>query len=192
MRKVDVAAGEAGRNEERIPAGDPLYFEAVEFLHAEAELLDAGDFDQWLELLDDDLTYRMPVRVDRGDGTGYPQDPHPSTRVDTGYFDEDRPTMELRVRRLVNSRSAWAEQPRSRTKRLVTNIRVRRAESAELIVRSYLLLIRSQWHNQSPDILSATREDRLRRTEDGSLVLKKREIVLDQTNIAAVNIATLL
>ncbi|MEE9232441.1 MAG: aromatic-ring-hydroxylating dioxygenase subunit beta, partial [Nitrospirales bacterium] len=51
-----------------IGINDPLYSEIVDFLYKEAELIDDGRFSNWLELMAEDLTYRMPIRVNRGRG----------------------------------------------------------------------------------------------------------------------------
>ncbi len=53
-----------------IGLNDPLYSEIVDFLYTEAELIDDGRFSDWLELMTEDLIYRMPIRVNRGRGEG--------------------------------------------------------------------------------------------------------------------------
>jgi len=57
----------------KIPLGDPAYNEILEFLYTEAELLDEGRELEWLDLLDEEISYRMPVRVTVGreDGPGF-------------------------------------------------------------------------------------------------------------------------
>ena len=42
---------------------DERHLRAHEFLVREAELLDQRRYREWLELLTDDIVYRMPVRV---------------------------------------------------------------------------------------------------------------------------------
>ncbi len=42
--------------------------EILDLLHREAELLDEGRLDEWLDLLTDDVTYQMPVRMTRERG----------------------------------------------------------------------------------------------------------------------------
>src|SRR4249919_1058691 len=44
---------------------DAVYLDVLHFLNVEAELLDDNRFDEWLELLTEDVTYRMPVTVTR-------------------------------------------------------------------------------------------------------------------------------
>ena len=103
-----------------------LTFEAEEFLYREAGLLDDRRFDDWLELLADDIHYWMPIRRTTQ-----------AREVDlefTGpggmaFFDDNKEILTLRVRRLAIGR-AWAEDPPSRTRRLITNIRVDDVEGA--------------------------------------------------------------
>ena len=107
-----------------------LQLEVVDWLNHEAQLLDDGDFHEWLELLTDDVTYRMPVRLTRERG----QNPDHSPANQS--FLDDSATLELRIRRL-DTDFAWAEDPPSRTRRFVTNVRVEDGEDAgELRVRS--------------------------------------------------------
>ena len=102
--------------------GDPVYNEALDFLYTEAELLDDNRLVEWLALLADDLSYRMPVRVtrQRGDGGDFAQG--------VAFFDDDLPTLTLRVRRLTKSPNAHAEMPATRSRRFVTNVRVERLD----------------------------------------------------------------
>src|SRR5581483_742568 len=83
---------------------------------------------------------------------------------------EDRDSLEMRALR-VNTEYAWAEEPPSRTRHFVTNVRVSGGERGdELAVRSNLLLYRTRGDVPAYDILSAERRDVLRRC-DGELRL---------------------
>ena len=97
--------------------------EVEQFLYDEAALLDAWRLDDWLALLTDDATYRVPA-------TDEPADT-PSTTL--FLVADDLPRLRGRVRRL-NDPHAHAEFPHSRTRRLVTNVRVaaRRAEEVDV------------------------------------------------------------
>ncbi len=89
------------------------------FLWREAELLDRRQFDEWLGLMDAEVDYRIPVRTSRlaQEGDGF------ST---SAYFmKETIGTLRLRVKRL-KSEFAWAENPPTRTRRLIANVRVDR------------------------------------------------------------------
>ena len=161
-------------------------FEITDWLMHEAELLDDGRFEEWLALLTDDVTYQMPVRLTRERGDS------PDMSFGNQNFLEDRTTLELRVRRL-DTDFAWAEDPPSRTRRFVTNVRVEPSNGAgdELQVRSYLLLYRNRGDEAAADLLSAERTDVLRRA-GSSWQLKSRLIRLDQATIGTKNLALLM
>ncbi|WP_047865316.1 aromatic-ring-hydroxylating dioxygenase subunit beta [Rubrobacter aplysinae] len=161
------------------------YWEVYEFLMREAELLDGHHEREWVELCTDDVVYRMPVREtrERGAGEGFNGQMY--------YFDETRGSLELRVRRL-ETEYAWAEDPPSRTRHFVTNIRVSSADAEEeLAVRSNLLLYRSQGTELHQDLISAERRDVLRRSEEG-LRLARREILLDHSVLTTHNLSIFL
>ena len=156
--------------------------EAQDFLYHEAELLDGGRFEEWLELLTEDVRYQMPVRVTRERGQGADVSP------DMQFFWEDRVTLGLRVQRL-RTEFAWAEDPPSRTRHFVTNVRVRPADVRdEIDVRSYLLLYRNRGDSAQYDLLSGERHDRLRRV-DGAWKLARRSFVVDQVVLGTRNLA---
>jgi phthalate 3,4-dioxygenase subunit beta len=184
----------------RPPVADPaLYLDVAAWLAWEAELLDAGRYREWLGLLADDVRYRMPVSVTR-DRHGGEQDPGAMHRDmgamhhDMGamhHFDEDRYSLEKRVERLEGGH-AWTEDPPSRTRRFVTNVRVvSDAASGDVEVRSYLLLYRSRGDLHPASVLSAERVDGLRRI-DGGWLLAHRDIVLDDAVVRMQNLAVFL
>jgi 3-phenylpropionate/cinnamic acid dioxygenase small subunit len=164
---------------------DPLYGEVVEFLYHEADLLDTGRFEEWLELLADDLNYRLPVRLNRRRGES--EDDAPTTEI----FSDNLASLRLRVRRL-DTGFAWAETPPSRTRHLISNVRVRTTEVAnELEVTSYFLVYRSRASETTPDLFSGERQDRLRQTDAGWR-LARRTIQLDQAVIGARHLSIFL
>jgi 3-phenylpropionate/cinnamic acid dioxygenase small subunit len=161
------------------------YWEVYSFLMHEAELLDERRERDWLELFTDDAEYLMPVRVnrERGEGDGFSEEAF--------YFEETRGSLELRVRRL-ETEYAWAEDPPSRTRHFVTNVRVVPGEEEdEVAVRSNLLLYRSRGSDPHQDLLSAERKDVLRK-EDGQWKLKKRVILLDHSVLTTHNLSIFL
>lgn len=155
------------------------------FLEHEASLLDSGRFGEWLDQLSHDVVYRAPVRVTRRVGAT-------SRTPDMFHFDENRQSLELRVRRLGTG-VAWAEDPPSCTRRFVTNVRVelRSPDDAEVSVTSYLLLYRSRGDDGSFDLVSAERHDVLRAV-DGGWRLARREAMVDQTTLGTKNLAVFL
>jgi 3-phenylpropionate/cinnamic acid dioxygenase small subunit len=97
-----------------------------------------------------------------------------------------------RIMRLTATKSAWAEDPPSRTRRLVTNVMVEQGDQAgELRVRSYLLVTRSRFNFDEFDLISGERRDVLRLVDD-RFKLARREIILDQAVLGTANLAIFL
>ena len=167
-----------------LPYGDPAHLAAHQFLVEEAALLDAGDYVGWLGLLDEDIRYLMPVRVTTGRGAGF------DSLADMGHFDEDLYALRKRVQRLATEH-AWTEDPPSRTRHFITNVRTFRNDAATLRAESALLLFRSRGDTRAPDLVSAGRTDLLRETGDG-LRLARREITVDESVLRTQNLAVFL
>ncbi len=167
-----------------LPYGDPAHLAAHQFLVEEAALLDAGDYPGWLNLLCEDIRYVMPVRVTTARGAGF------DSLADMGHFDEDIYALRKRVQRLATDH-AWTEDPPSRTRHFVTNVRTFQGQPDELGVESALLLFRSRGDTREADLISAGRTDRLRATPDG-LRLARREITVDESVLRTQNLAVFL
>jgi 3-phenylpropionate/cinnamic acid dioxygenase small subunit len=170
----------------RIRFGDPTYCEVMDFLIEEAWLLDHDLLEEWTALLADDVTYFMPVRqtVSRRAGPGF-------SSV-SGHFYDDLPSIKLRVRRLMVSDAAYAEDPPSRTRRYVSNVRIHETDTAdELSATSSLLLVRNRWHLADYDFVSCERHDRLRRV-DGGFRIVRRKILVDNATLGTPNLAVFL
>ena len=164
--------------------GDPAHQAAHQFLVEEAALLDAADYPGWLALLTEDIRYLMPVRVTTARGAPA------STQPGMGHFDEDMYALRKRVQRLATDH-AWTEDPPSRTRHFVTNIRTFRTTPGELRVESALLLFRSRGDTREADLISAGRTDLLRETA-GGLKLARREITVDEAVLRTQNLAVFL
>jgi len=163
-----------------------LQYEVEQFLYAEAALLDARRYREWLALLADDIHYWMPIRrtvtladIDRE-----------FTRLgDMAFFDDDREILEMRVKKL-EAGSAWSEDPPSRSRHFVSNVRILGVAGSEVTLEAAFHLYRSRL-NTEIDSWVGRREDVLRRTEDGRFRLARRHIFLDQTLILSTNMSTL-
>ena len=164
--------------------GDPAHLAAHQFLVEEAALLDAADYPGWLELLCEDIRYLMPVRVTTARGAGF------DSLSDMAHFDEDMYALGKRVQRLATDH-AWTEDPPSRTRHFVTNVRTFGAEGDDLRVASALLLFRSRGDTREASLISAGRTDLLRATPDG-LRLARREITVDESVLRTQNLAVFL
>jgi phthalate 3,4-dioxygenase subunit beta len=167
-----------------LPYGDPAHLAAHQFLVEEAALLDAGDYAGWLGLLGEDIRYLMPVRVTTARGAGF------DSLADMAHFDEDLYALRKRVQRLATEH-AWTEDPPSRTRHLITNVRTFRNGPHVLRVESALLMFRSRGDTRAADLVSAGRADLLRETGDG-LRLARREITVDESVLRTQNLAVFL
>jgi phthalate 3,4-dioxygenase subunit beta len=167
-----------------LPYGDPAHLAAHQFLVEEAALLDAGDYAGWLGLLGEDIRYLMPVRVTTARGAGF------DSLADMAHFDEDLYALRKRVQRLATEH-AWTEDPPSRTRHLITNVRTFRNGPQVLRVESALLMFRSRGDTRRADLVSAGRADLLRETGDG-LRLARREITVDESVLRTQNLAVFL
>ncbi len=104
-------------------AGGAVAFTVAEieqFLIDEAALLDEWRLEEWLALMAPDARYLVP-----------PLDAPDADHRDTLFLiADDRRTLASRVRQLLSG-TTWAENPRSRTRRLITNVRLLTAEGDE-------------------------------------------------------------
>jgi 3-phenylpropionate/cinnamic acid dioxygenase small subunit len=159
-----------------------VWFEVQSFLVHEAELLDEGRLREWLELLAADIRYQIPIRLTRERSA--------VTAVgDLGFhMNEDKGMLQTRILRL-ETEYAWAEDPPSRTRRYVSNVRVHSASDSSLNVRSNLLLYRGR--HAEDQLVAGTREDVLRRRSDG-FEIAARVVYLDQTTLSTHNLAVFL
>ena len=97
-----------------------------DFLFAEAELLDEWRLPEWLELFTDDAIYYVPA-------TDLAVDASPDNNL--FYVADDRFRLSERVKRLMK-RTAHAEFPHSRTRHLVSNVRIRKHIGDDIEVSS--------------------------------------------------------
>jgi 3-phenylpropionate/cinnamic acid dioxygenase small subunit len=184
---VSVDSGQSAPAAERVPVGSELHNRIVEFLYEEASLLDQLRLKEWAARLAQDLIYTAPLRETR------PMDQQNASFVRTvQHFHDDWRSVMGRIARLTATKSAWAEDPPSRTRRLVTNVLVAKTPKAdEFAVTSYLLITRSRFNFSEYDLISAERRDVLR--QDGaSFKLARREIIVDQAVLGTPNLAIFL
>lgn len=169
----------------RLAPNDARYAEVVDFYFYEAELLDDLNERQWLtDLVSPDIVYQVPIRetVERARGFGFSETAF--------HLNENLGSLESRVAR-GETKYAWAEDPPSRVRHFVANIRVREHESGDaqlLTGRSNILLYRTRQDQTTPQMLSGERRDVLRR-EDGRLKLLHRVVYLDLTVIGTHNLS---
>lgn len=172
---------------EPAPVTLALHHEITQFLYREADCLDTWRFRDWLALLSDDMHYSMRTTVnaqtrDRRKGVQPPT---------TWIFNDTKAQLERRVARLETG-MAWAEEPPSRTRHLVANVRVEAgAAPGEYDVQVNYLLYRSQ-KERDETLYVGARRDRVRRVDGAAgWQLCRREIVLDQAVLSSHNLSVL-
>jgi p-cumate 2,3-dioxygenase beta subunit len=136
-----------------------------DFLYHEAALLDAWRLDDWMALLTDDIVYEVPS-TDLPDG-----DP------ETTLFLIADNALRLRSRvQQLSGKHAWAENPPSRTRRLITNVRILGVEGDTIRIAANFVVYRMRYE------LVDTYVGRYEHTlvqQDGELKIRKRKAILD-------------
>ena len=133
-----------------VSVASEVYDEVVQWIYAEAELLDAWKEREWLEeMVSKDIVYQVPLRqtIERARGNGFAQGAF--------HFDERFGSLETRVAR-NETEYAWAEDPPSRIRHHISNIRVAAGDQG-FQVSSNLLIFRTHRDAIKPELLSARR-----------------------------------
>ena len=138
--------------------------EIEQFLFAEAELLDAREYEQWLSLLDDDIRYWMPMR--RNVKFGELEREYTREGQDISWFDEGKDTLTRRVNQILTG-VHWAEEPLSRICHIVSNVQILDAspsmsEAEEVSIRCRFIIYRNRIETET-DFLVGKREETLRK-----------------------------
>lgn len=176
-----------------VVANDPLAMlllkQDVEgFLYHEANLLDDRRYEEWLDLLTDDVRYWVPMR--RNVKFGELEREFTREGQDINWFDEGKVTLTQRVQQILTG-VHWAEEPLSRISHLVTNVEIINADPApadaiEVSLRCRFIIYRNRVATET-DILVGRREDTLRRVE-GEWRIAQRQVFLDQNVLLAKNL----
>ena len=139
--------------------------EVEDFLYEEAALLDEWRLDEWVALFTEEARYVVPT-------TDLPEsDP----RQDMVFIDDDIVRLRARVIRL-NGRHAHREYPSSRTRRFISNVRVKETDGNDLSVSANAQVYRFRGGENDPYVCRY--EYKLKRV-DGGLKISYRRAVLD-------------
>jgi biphenyl 2,3-dioxygenase beta subunit len=168
---------------ERETAAVLLQHEVEQFYYVEAALLDERRFAEWLDLLTSDVHYWMPIRRTVMNADLDQEFTKPGAMA---FFDDDKAMLEARVKKLATGYS-WSEDPPSRTRHMIHNVRVLAVEGEELTVESNFHLYRTRLESEE-DSWIGRRRDHLRRV-DGALRIAERHVFLDQTLILSRNLS---
>jgi len=154
------------------PVSDGDYIAIQRFLHHEAALLDGRDYESWLALLTDDITYRISAQVTRRAEDGM---------ADYAIVDDDAEALCLRVAQISDPKLTHAENPPSLTRRNLSNFIISHGEAPDnFACRCNLLLYRSRTSVPEGHLYSGERRDVIRRI-GGKFRIARRDARLDQT-----------
>lgn len=148
------------------------YREVEDFLFLEAELLDAWRLDEWFALFTGDCKYLVPA-----------SDLPPGASPDKSlfYIADDHVLLHERVKRLAK-RNAHAEHPHSKTRHLISNVRViAQPNPDEIAVRCAFITHRSR--AGTIDTFVGASEYRLVRQQ--GLRIREKQCRLDCENLYA-------
>lgn len=155
----------------------------TQFLALEAMLLDEGKFEQWFELLDDELTYEAPIRSG--------SDRRENELAGGGYrFKDSKEFIKFRLKR-QDTGKGWSEMPYSRTVRSVSSICILGEQSGIIDVSSSLIVYRQRGTDVHGDTLHGRRIDKLRIVSTG-LKLLSRKIILAEVCLSTPNLGIFL
>lgn len=114
----------------------PSRHEVEDLLFKEAALLDEWRLEEWLEMLTDDATYQVPpTDVPEGDA-----------RNTLFIISDDALRIRSRVKQLLG-KFAWAENPRSRTRRMISNVRVLGRDGEDILITANFAVYRMRYEN---------------------------------------------
>jgi benzoate/toluate 1,2-dioxygenase subunit beta len=138
-----------------------------QFLYREARYMDAHAHDDWYGLWAQDAIYWLPCNLDDYD---------PASHVSLVYEDYDG--LKDRIDRL-KSGQAWAQDPKSRLSRVVSNIEIEGGDA--IVVHSTFNITASR--NGRIEILAGRTEHRLRETPDGLRIAYKKVMLVDNDEV---------
>lgn len=145
--------------------------EFEDLLYHEAWLLDHDKLEDWLALCAEQIRYWAPIRSNVARGTEDWSNPR-----GLAHFDDDKPSLTLRIQRLRTG-AAHADEPPARVRHVVSNVRVLSGDDQCAHVTSNVIVFKSR-PGRNESLFVGCREDRWRRI-DGAWKLEERLIILD-------------
>lgn len=143
-----------------------------DFLYEEAALLDAWRLDDWLALLADDAVYNVPSN-DR---------PLADSKDTLFIIADDIRRIRARVTRLKD-KSAHAEYPPSRTRRMISNVRIVSRDGAALKIEASFIVHRFRRNEGIRAFVGHYRYEL--REAGGELKIARREAIIDSMELGS-------
>ncbi len=163
--------------------GIDLLHRIERFYYKEARMLDEERYQEWYDLLADDLFYWMPLTESR-----FRRDPRPTLSPEhMAYFDESKADIAVRIGRIA-SNLVWTEDPPTRHVYIVAGIEAfETGVPGEYEVHSTFTQYRNRGENDEAT-LHGRRRDLLREV-DGSFQVVRRLILLPQSVLQTKNLS---
>ena len=136
-----------------------------QFLYHEALLMDEHRYDEWLALWTEPALYWIPSNRDEVD---------PRREVSLIYDDWVR--LQLRIARL-KSGFAHAQEPKSRMRRIISNIEVEQAPGGEVVAHSNFML--AELRRGKQDLFAGRTTHRLRPDQGAFKMLSKKVLLIN-------------
>jgi p-cumate 2,3-dioxygenase subunit beta len=139
--------------------------EVEDLFYKEAALLDEWRLEEWQGLLTEDATYEIPpTDVPEGD-----------SRNTLFIIADDAVRIRSRVKQLLG-KAAWSENPRSRTRRMIANVRVIGSDGDSILVTANFAVHRMRY--ESVDTYIGHYDYKLVR-KGNDLKIRERRAILD-------------
>jgi p-cumate 2,3-dioxygenase beta subunit len=150
-----------------------------DFLYHEADLLDQWRLDDWGQLLTDDACYHVP-----------PNDVPDGDPKDTLFhIADDIERIKSRIKRL-KSRNAHAENPHSRTRRLITNVRIVDRTDEYINISANFLVMRYRRNEQIRQYVGVYKYKLV--VQNGELKIAARKAILDAEELGLLGSISIL
>jgi ethylbenzene dioxygenase beta subunit len=165
------------------PVDDALHLRVARFYSREARLLDGERYQEWYDLLADDLFYWMPLHENR-----FRRDKRPPISPDNmALFDESKADIAVRLGR-IDSNLVWTEDPPTRHVYIISNVEAFTTPvDGEYEVHSTFVQYRNRTEHDEAT-LHGRRRDLLRVVEGGFHIVR-RMIVLPQSVLLTKNLS---
>jgi 3-phenylpropionate/cinnamic acid dioxygenase small subunit len=161
-----------------------LQREIEEFVAMEAELLDERRYNEWIQLMADDIHYYLPIR--RNMRFGEQDREESSADSEISWMDEGKRILVGRVRQIMTG-IHWCEEPLSRVRHVISNVQIVALRGDEVEERDRFIVYRNRLQDEW-DLFAGKREQVFRRDSETGWKVAKRTVILDQNVLLAKNI----
>lgn len=166
-----------------------LQYEIEQFLYLEAALLDERRFEEWLELFHSGAFYTLVMRENQISRDARRQ--KMAATAPMPLMEESLANLRSRVARLRDG-TAWVEEPPSRTRRLLTNVRISKTEPGSLAVASNFIVYVSRRERDELMFTGSRKDVLVRGADDRPWAFARRDIRLEQSTLLAPAISIFL